>query len=154
MSLQRAADLELLTADPDLLEFLEDILRHAFRQVDKAVVLANHDAADVLAFESHFIRNGADDIAGLHAVRATDFHSIRFHVRIVVLAARLAFGNICIASRTRRRRAASLLTIPFGALGANGGSISVYRSSAALPARSSRFMTGNRELLRPPLLSV
>ena len=68
LGLQRAADLQLLARDAHLLQLAEHFLRHAFRQIDEAVIVADHDAADVLAVEAGFVGDRADDVAGLDAV--------------------------------------------------------------------------------------
>src|SRR5688572_23997097 len=49
LRLQRPADLHLLAADADFLQLPKHFLRHIDRQVDEAVIVANHDAADPLA---------------------------------------------------------------------------------------------------------
>src|ERR1700722_4459378 len=59
------ADTEFPAHHPHLLQFLEYLLRHAFRQVDEAMIFSNIHAADVHAFNSSLIGDRADDIAGL-----------------------------------------------------------------------------------------
>ena len=68
---------------------LEDVRRHAFRQVDEAVIVADVDAADVLRIESGFVRDRADDVAGLDAVIVTDFDAERFEAGFPLAARRL-----------------------------------------------------------------
>ena len=90
MAFQGTADLERLAGDADLLQLEENVLGHAGGQVDEAVILADHHAADVSAFETSFIRNRAYDIPWFYAVRVTDFDAVGLD-GFVAAAARTAF---------------------------------------------------------------
>src|SRR5581483_10986269 len=85
-----AADAQLLAADPDLLQVLEDLLGHAGGQVDEAVVVADVDAADVGAVDPGLVGDGADDVAGLDAVDVPDLDPERLFFDVVVLLPGLA----------------------------------------------------------------
>src|SRR5688500_2035082 len=85
------ADLQLRAADLHLLQLAEDLLRHAFRQVDEAVILADVDVPDVLAVEPRLVGDSPDDIARQDAVRVAHLDAERLHRRAVAglaLAAR------------------------------------------------------------------
>jgi hypothetical protein len=71
-----------LAGDVDALEVLEQLLGHAFGQVDQAVVVADVDAADIAAFEVGLVGDRADDVAGLHAVGVTDLDAEGFHADV------------------------------------------------------------------------
>ena len=79
MGFQRTADLQLLPRDARLAQLAQQLLRYPCRQVDEAVIVANHHAADVLAVDAGFIGDRADDVAGLHAVYAADLDAVGFH---------------------------------------------------------------------------
>jgi septum formation inhibitor-activating ATPase MinD len=49
----------------------EDLLRHALRKIDEAVVVADIDVTDVSAVEAGLVRDRADDVTGLYAVDMT-----------------------------------------------------------------------------------
>src|SRR5262245_45939821 len=70
------ADLQLLLRDPHLLQVAEGLGRHAFRQVDQAVVVADADAADELRLDTAFVGDGAHDVARLHAMLVADFDAV------------------------------------------------------------------------------
>src|SRR5512133_981878 len=67
-----ALDAQRLSGDPHLLQVLHQFARHAFGQVDQAVVVADVDAADVPALQVRLVGDRADDVARLHAVRVAD----------------------------------------------------------------------------------
>src|SRR5690606_27125820 len=58
--------------DPHLLKVLEQLGRHALRQVDQAVVAADVDAADVTRFQFGLVGDRADDVARLDAMLVAD----------------------------------------------------------------------------------
>src|SRR5208283_3830495 len=58
------ADLQFAAGDENLLQLLEHLLRHACRQIDETVVLANIDPTDVHALDSGLVGDRADDVAG------------------------------------------------------------------------------------------
>jgi len=60
-----AADAKLAARDSHFLQFLEYLIRHALRQVDEAMILANIHAPDVHALDPGLVGDGADDVAGL-----------------------------------------------------------------------------------------
>src|SRR6187402_192346 len=70
-------DLQLLLGDPHLLQVSEDLRRHAFRQVDQAVVVTDAHAADELGLDAAFVGDGADDVARLHAMFVANFDAVR-----------------------------------------------------------------------------
>ena len=82
---QRQADLQLLATDTHFLQAPENFLGHITWQIDKAVIFPDHDAADVFAIESGFIRDRAHDIGGLHPVHFTHFNAIRLQCFIAAL---------------------------------------------------------------------
>jgi hypothetical protein len=89
-----AADAQFLSTNAGLLQIAEDLFGHAFGQIDKAVVFANIYAADELAFEASFVRDGANDVAGFDAMNVADFNAIGFAlnvVSVVVASARCRF---------------------------------------------------------------
>src|SRR5690606_19634396 len=55
------------------------LARHAFGQLDQAVVVADVDAADVAAFQVGLVGDGADDVGRLDAVRVADFDAEALH---------------------------------------------------------------------------
>src|SRR5574337_1034929 len=69
-------DAQLLLHHPYLLQVLEDFLRHAVGQVDQAVVVADAEAADVLAVQAGLVGDRANDVARLHAVLVADLDAI------------------------------------------------------------------------------
>src|SRR5688500_4775877 len=90
--LAQPAELELLPRHPHLLQVLEDMLGHAVWQVDQAVVVEDLDAADVLGIELGFVGDGADDVAGLHAVLVADFDAVGLEA-FLALGRAGAFGD-------------------------------------------------------------
>ena len=74
------ADPQLAARHPHLLQRLEYLLRHAFRQVDEAVVLADVDPPDVHALDARLVGDRADDVARLDAVYRPHFDAKSFHV--------------------------------------------------------------------------
>src|SRR5208283_747205 len=87
------ADLQFAAGDENLLQLLEHLLRHACRQVDETVVLANIDPPDVHALDSGLVGDRADDVARPDSVYRPHFDAKGFHVA---------------ASRRRTRAAVSL----------------------------------------------
>jgi len=73
-----ARDAQLLSRYPDFFQEFEHVRRHAFWQIDEAVIVANVDATDVLGVEACFVGYRTDDIAGFDAVRMSDFDAERF----------------------------------------------------------------------------
>src|SRR5262249_20255444 len=69
-------DRELPAAHPGLLQLLETFLRHAVGQLDRRVRVEDPDAPDVHRVDRRFVRDRADDVAGLHAVIVTHGDSI------------------------------------------------------------------------------
>src|SRR5690606_11770311 len=65
--------------DPSLLQQLVDILGHPFGQVDRAVVAADVNRADIRPRDASFIGNRADNIGGAHSIDTADFDLIAFH---------------------------------------------------------------------------
>src|SRR5690349_15907331 len=105
LTLQGATDLQLLAGDANLLQLPENLLRHSCRQIDEAVVFADHDPADELAVQTRFIGDRTHDVAGLDSVRTADFDAVRLHVGIRDLrsltSAALPGLDICSALDTR-----------------------------------------------------
>lgn len=100
VAFQGPADLERLAGDTDFLQLEEDLLGHAAGKIDEAVIVLDHNAADVTAFEANLVGNRADDVARLHAVVVADFNTVRFD--FVVAATRTSFvaGIAVLAART------------------------------------------------------
>jgi len=96
------ADAQLRSAHPHRLEVLEDLLRHAGRQIDKAMIFVDVDMADVAAIEARLVGERADDIPGLHAMGVSDFDPERLEPRALGgRGARAAFpGGFAIRRRT------------------------------------------------------
>jgi len=111
-----ARDAQLLARDPDLFQDLEHIRRHAFGQIDEAVIVADIDAADVLAVQTRFVGNGADDVAGFYAMRMSDFDAECFEAGFGLVATLLfALRSRSVGSIARRyggRGVASALMSP------------------------------------------
>src|SRR5687767_11963610 len=57
---------------------LEDLFRHAHREIDEAVILVDFDTVDVTPLQTRFIRDRTDDVAGLHAMHMAHFDTKRF----------------------------------------------------------------------------
>jgi hypothetical protein len=85
----RAADAQLLSAHASLLQITEDLFRHAFWQIYKAVIFANVDSADELAFKARFIGNRANNVAGFDAVQVANFNAIGFALDAIAFFATL-----------------------------------------------------------------
>src|SRR5690349_16024339 len=66
---------------------MERVLGHAFRQVHQAVVVADINSTDVLAFQLRFVGDRADDVAGLHAMIMADLDAEGFHVGVALAVA-------------------------------------------------------------------
>src|SRR5216683_7228628 len=73
------ADAKLTAHHTHLLQILEYLFRHAFRQVDEAMILSNIHAADVYALDARLVGNGADDVAGLDSMYRPYFDAKSFH---------------------------------------------------------------------------
>src|SRR4029077_19479186 len=103
----------LLARNPHLLQDLEHVRRHAFGQIDESVILADVDAADVLAVQARLVGDRADEVAGLHAVVVADFDAEGFEAGVGAftpfLFALRPFGGVEFAARRPRR---ALLVIP------------------------------------------
>src|SRR5690606_23945384 len=69
-------DTQLLLHHPHFFQVLEHFRRHAIGQVDQAVVVADAEAADVLAVQAGFVGDRTDDVARLHAVLVADLDAI------------------------------------------------------------------------------
>src|SRR4249919_3841684 len=91
-----------LMRDAHALEVVHDLARHALGQVDQAEVVADVDAADVAALELRLVGDGADDVAGLHAMAMAHFDTEGFHAR---------FGGAVLAMFARRTRGAGRLIV-------------------------------------------
>src|SRR4249919_4070744 len=102
MRLAIAADAQRLARDAHALEVVHDLARHALGQVDQAEVVADVDAADVAALELRLVGDGADDVAGLHAMAMAHFDTEGFHA---------LFGGAAIAMFARRTRGAGRLIV-------------------------------------------
>lgn len=88
-----AGDAQLLAGYPHLLEVLEDLRRHAVREVDQAVVVMDVHAADVLAVQARLVGDGADDVAGLHAMRVADLDAEGLEAGLCVARRAFACGT-------------------------------------------------------------
>src|SRR6202041_3670175 len=73
------ADPKLTTHHPDLLQILEYLLRHAFRQVDETMILTNVHPAYMHALDPRLIGDGTDDVAGLDSMYRPYFDAKSFH---------------------------------------------------------------------------
>jgi len=101
--------LQFLPQDHNLLQAAENLFRHAFRQIHKAVILVDINMSDVPALEARLVSNGAYNIPRLHAVDVAHFDSEGLEgnaVRSALVARRLApLGTILALAASR-----SLLT--------------------------------------------
>src|SRR5690606_28941908 len=77
-----ALDAQLAADHPGLLQVGQDLRRHPGRQVQQRVVAVDVDAADVAAFQPGLVGDGADDVAGAHAVAAADLDAVGLHARL------------------------------------------------------------------------
>src|SRR4249919_4301587 len=102
MRLAIAADAQRLARDAHALEVVHDLARHALGQVDQTEVVADVDAADVAALELRLVGDGADDVAGLHAMAMAHFDTEGFHA---------CFGGAVLAVFARRTRGAGRLIV-------------------------------------------
>src|SRR5689334_6431098 len=102
-----ARDAQLGAAYAHLLQLPEDFLRHAFGEVDEAVILADVDVADELAVEPGLIGDRADDISRQHALGVTHFDAEGFHRRAILRLGRTLFAPLSrralVAGFVRRR---------------------------------------------------
>src|ERR1700736_6477402 len=57
------ADAQFPARHQHLLQQLEDLVRHALREVDEAVIVANVDSSDVHALDARLVGDRSDDIA-------------------------------------------------------------------------------------------
>src|SRR5271169_2291091 len=73
------ADAKLAADHAHLLQFLEYLLRHTFRQVDVTMIHANVHPADVHALDPRLVGDGADDVAGLDSMYRPYFDAKSFH---------------------------------------------------------------------------
>src|SRR6185503_11436802 len=76
-------DRQLLSADPRLAQALMDVLRHSGRQADDRVPIEDLDAADVSGVDACFVRDRADDVAGLNAVLAADLDAVADELHVL-----------------------------------------------------------------------
>jgi hypothetical protein len=86
-------NLQLLAQHPHLLQGAENLLRHALRQVDKAMVIMDINMTDVAPLEAGLIGNGTNNVPGLHPVGMPHFDSKclkRDAIRSTFLTRRLA----------------------------------------------------------------
>src|SRR6267378_499345 len=84
------ADAKLTAHHTHLLQILEYLARHAFRQVDEAMILPNGHAADVYSLDARLVGNGTHDIAGLDSMYRPYFDAKSFHEAGGGFGARLA----------------------------------------------------------------
>src|SRR6185437_4599191 len=96
-------DAQLLLHHPYLLQVLEHFLRHAVGQVDQAVVVADAEAADVLAFQPRLVGDRADDIARLHAVLVADLDAVGALAFLGGMRAHRAMAELAWRSTVMRR---------------------------------------------------
>ena len=101
--------LQFLPQDHNLLQAAENLFRHAFRQIHKAVILMDINMPDVPTLEARLVGNSAHNIPGLHAMDMAHFDSEGLEgnaVRSALVARRLApLGTILALAASR-----SLLT--------------------------------------------
>src|SRR6185437_9576991 len=96
-------DAQLLLHHPYLLQVLEHFLWHAVGQVDQAVVVADAEAADVLAFQPRLVGDRADDIARLHAVLVADLDAVGALAFLGGMRAHRAMAELAWRSTVMRR---------------------------------------------------
>src|SRR6266404_4965562 len=78
-----AADPQFLSGHPHFLQVAEDVLGHAFGQIDEAVIVTDVHLPDVTPFEARLVGNCPNDVAGFHPVSVTDFEAEGFKHNIV-----------------------------------------------------------------------
>src|ERR1700721_644834 len=91
--LAHPADPKLTTHHPNLLQILEYLLRHAFRQVDETMILTNVHPAYVHALDPRLVGDGTDDVAGLDSMYRPHFDAKSFHQTGGRFGARLVRGR-------------------------------------------------------------
>src|ERR1700736_3026218 len=64
----------------------ENVLGHAFRQRDEAMIVADVRLSDVTPLRARLVASRPNDVAGLHAVSMTDFQPEGFKHNIVGVA--------------------------------------------------------------------
>ena len=72
---------EALSCHPNLLELIQQLLRHAFGEIDQAMVVEDVDATDVLAVDIGLVGDRADDVTRLHLVIVADLDAKAIHAR-------------------------------------------------------------------------
>src|SRR5450830_994834 len=91
------ADAQFLARDHDRFQVVEDFRRHAFRQVQHAVIVKDIDTADMLGFQVRFVGDGAHDVAWRHRVLTAHFDAVGRHARAWTLLLRRARRRCCLA---------------------------------------------------------
>ena len=74
-----AADVQLLIANPDFLQVIENVFWHSQRQIDEAVVVPDIDMADVFGIDTRFVSDGSDNVARLHFMIVSYLDAETFH---------------------------------------------------------------------------
>ena len=72
-------DLQLLTRYPDTLQMRKHLVWHAYRQVNRGVVIVDLNAADIARVDASLVGNRTNNIAGLHTVAVANFEAKAFH---------------------------------------------------------------------------
>ncbi len=87
---------------------LQDIARHAFRQLDSRVGAEQLDVADVAAADIAFISDSANDVTNFNAVITANFNAVQLHFANVATFATRTFAAFAVV--TRFTRAAAVVT--------------------------------------------
>ena len=140
--LRGATDAQRIAADLHHLQLLEDVIRHAHRQVHEAVILADLDMTDVATVDARLIGDGADDVAGKRTVRIADLDAEGFQRRRRFAPATTAGVAIAFKARAALRGAPSRAK-RCGALAWRGVPLAALARGAACVAGSGRFSSRN-----------
>ena len=96
----KAGQVDLLATDEDTLQLLQCIFRHAFRQLNGAVVIVQADIADVAAADIGFVGDSANNVLNLNAIAAANFETVDIHLigvgALTTTTALAAFSTIAI----------------------------------------------------------
>jgi hypothetical protein len=80
-----ATDSQLLTDHPYLLQVAKNIPWQSLGEINEAVIVADIDVPDMLAFQARLIGDRADDVAGFDTMRVAYFQAEGFEYNIVVV---------------------------------------------------------------------
>lgn len=88
------ADVQLLACHPYLFQMFEQLLWHAFRQIERTVIIEYLDAADIFRLEPGLVGDGPDDIGRLDAMYVADLDAECLHADIGLAIIGFAIGAL------------------------------------------------------------